>query len=131
MDGVLELIYENLAKCVHDCSKGGLAIAISELCMNDNIGCNILLEKVPSDKLENDELLFSESHSRYLIAVKKKDLNKVKDLLSKKKLAYSAIGNFGGAKIQFKKNSTNVVNLSVDKARRNWFNSLEELVIHG
>ncbi|HSG73904.1 MAG TPA: phosphoribosylformylglycinamidine synthase subunit PurL, partial [Nitrosopumilaceae archaeon] len=37
MNAVLEIISKNLAKCVHDCSKGGLAIAISELCMNNNI----------------------------------------------------------------------------------------------
>jgi phosphoribosylformylglycinamidine synthase len=130
MNIVLEIISKNLAKCVHDCSKGGLAIAISEICMNNDIGCKISLEKVPSKKLQNDELLFSETHSRYLIVIEKKNLNKIKKIILGKKLEFAPIGDFGGTKILFKKNSTNIINLSVDKARLNWMNSLEELV-HG
>jgi phosphoribosylformylglycinamidine synthase len=131
MNTVLEIIKKNLAKCVHDSSKGGLAIAITELCMNNRIGCKISFDKVPSKNLENDELLFSESHSRYLIVVEKKNLNKIKKLLSEKNLDYDIIGTFGGTRILFKKNSVNIANLSVDKIRLNWMSSLEEIVIHG
>ncbi len=131
MNAVLEIINKNLAKCVHDCSKGGLAIAISELCMNSKIGCKISLEKIPSKNLENDELLFSESHSRYIIVIERKNLNKIKKILTGKKLEYAVIGNFEGSKILIEKNSKNIVNLSVEKTRLNWLNSLEELVIHG
>ena len=131
MNTILDVINKNLVKCAHDCSKGGLAIAVSELCMNNNIGCKISLDKIPSKKLENDELLFSESHSRYLIVIEKKNLNKINKILSSKKLDYATIGNFEGSKISFKKNSENIVNLSVDTARLNWLKSLEELVIHG
>lgn len=131
MNTVLELINANLVKNVHDCSKGGLAIAISELCMNNQTGCNISLEKVPSQKLDYAELLFSESHSRYLITIEKKNLEKIINLLNAKKLEYGIIGKFGGSKILFKKKSMNIINLSVDKARKNWLKSLEELVIHG
>jgi len=131
MNAVLKVISKNLVKCVHDCSKGGLAIAISELCMNNNIGCKISLDKIPSKKLENDELLFSESHSRYLLVIEKKNVNKIKKILSEKKLEYAILGDFGGTKILFNNNSMNIANLSVDTARLNWLNSLEELVIHG
>ncbi len=75
-------------------------------------------------------MLFSESHSRYLIVTEKKNLNKIKKILLEKKLDFATIGDFGGTKISFTKNSANIVNLSVDKARLNWMNSLEELV-HG
>ena len=131
MNIVLEIIKKNLAKSVHDCSKGGLAIAISELCMNNRIGCKISLDKVPSKKLKNDELLFSESHSRYLIVVERKNLNKIKKLLSEKNLDHDIIGNFGGTKILFEKNLVNIANLNVEKLRLNWMNSLEEIVVHG
>jgi phosphoribosylformylglycinamidine synthase subunit PurL len=131
MSAVLDIISNNLTKLVHDCSKGGLAIAISELCMNNNIGCKISLEKIPSQKLENDELLFSESHSRYLMVVEKKNLEKIIKILAEKKLDNAIIGNFEDSTILFKKNSMNIINLSVDKARQNWLKSLEELIIHG
>ena len=131
METILEVIRKDIVKCVHDCSKGGLAIAVSELCMINNIGCKISLEKVPSEKLQTDQLLFSESHSRYLIVVEKKNLKNVQDFLSKKKVQYNVIGNFGGSKIIIERNSKNIANLRVDKARLKWMNSLEELVLHG
>ena len=75
-------------------------------------------------------MLFSESHSRYILVIEKKNLNKIKKILTGKKLEYAQIGVFGGEKILFKKNSANIINLSVEKARLNWLNSLEEIV-HG
>jgi phosphoribosylformylglycinamidine synthase len=99
--------------------------------MNNRIGCKISFDKVPSKKLENDELLFSESHSRYLIVVEKKNLSKIKKFLSEKNLDYDILGNFGGTKVLFKKNSVNIANLCVDKIRLNWMSALEEIVVHG
>ena len=127
----LEIIRKELAKCVHDCSKGGMVIAVSELCMTNDIGCKISLENIPSHNLHNYQLLFSESHSRYLVVVSKENLNQIKKFLSKKNVPYNVIGIFGGKKIIFEKNSTNVVDLSVDKARKKWMSSLRELVLHG
>ena len=43
MKSVLSLISKNLVKCAHDCSKGGLAIAISELCIFGKLGCDVNL----------------------------------------------------------------------------------------
>jgi len=77
MNAVLELIKKNLVQLVHDCSKGGLACTISELCMQRKIGCSIALEKIPSEKLSADQLLFSESHSRYLLVIKRKNLKQI------------------------------------------------------
>jgi hypothetical protein len=63
--------------------------------------------------------------------VKKNNLEKIKKILSQKNAEYDIIGNFGGAEIIFEKNSKKIVNLSVDKTRLKWMNSLEELVLHG
>jgi phosphoribosylformylglycinamidine synthase len=131
MDAILTIIRKKLVKCVHDCSKGGLAIAISELCMMNNIGCKISLETIPSEKLAIDRLLFSESHSRYLIVTTKNNLGKIKNILSQKNVDYNIIGNFEGTEIIFEKNAKKIANLSVDKTRLKWMNSLEELVLHG
>ena len=56
---------------VHDISAGGLAIALSEMCLSSGLGCEIDLSKVPSeDGISDNNLLFSESYARYLITVK-------------------------------------------------------------
>ncbi len=131
MKTVLEIIDDGLIKSAHDCSKGGLAVAVSELCMKSMIGCKISLEKVPGEKLDVDRVLFSESHSRYLLAFDKKNLKKLEDLLKKNKVSFKIIGTFGGEKIQFLNGTKSIIDLRVDKAQKTWLNSLGDLVLHG
>lgn len=131
MDFVLNIIKKGILKNVHDCSKGGLSVAVSEICMINQIGCNVSLEKVPGEKLDVDRTLFSESHSRYLLVLEKKNLKTLEDILKKNKISYGIIGAFGSDQIRFNKNSKNIIDLRVDKARKTWINSLRELVVHG
>ena len=127
MDAVLSLIGGDLLQDAHDCSKGGLAVAVSELCMTGRIGCRVLLEGLPGDGLAADKSLFSESHSRYLLVVSEKNRSKVMDLLSERGADYGIVGEFGGDQIEFRRGSAGAVGLSVDKARTRWLKSLEEL----
>ena len=131
MDAILDIINDDLAKNVHDCSKGGLAVAISELCMSNLLGCDVSIEGIPGEKLNIDKILFSESHSRYLITAEKKNLKKIEGILQKSNTPYKIIGIFNGKKIQFKKGKKSIIDLSVDKAQKAWLNSLRELVMHG
>ncbi|MBI1662783.1 MAG: phosphoribosylformylglycinamidine synthase subunit PurL [Nitrosopumilus sp.] len=131
MKSVLEIIPKQLLKSVHDCSKGGLAVAVSELSLNNQIGCKVSLDKVPGKKLAVDRVLFSESHSRYLLIFDKKNLSKVEKILKKNKTSYNIIGKFGGDKIQFVNGKKSVIDLRVDKAQKTWLNSLRDLVLHG
>jgi len=131
MKVVLEVIKNQLLKSVHDCSKGGLAVAISELCMTNQIGCSITLENVPGEKLDVDRILFSESHSRYLLTLDKKNLKKLEVILKKNKVSFKLIGKFRGGKIQFTKGTKSVIDLRVDMAQETWLNSLKDLVLHG
>ena len=131
MDAVLALFKKNLLKGAHDCSKGGIAVAVSELCMQNNIGCKVSLDKIPGEKLSQDRLLFSESHSRYLLVAEKQKLAKIQKVLSKNNVSYGIVGRFEGDQIQFKANSASIIDLSVDKVQKRWMRSLEDLVLHG
>ncbi len=128
---VLEVIQNQFLKSVHDCSKGGLAVAVSELCMTNQIGCTISLEKVPGENLDVDRILFSESHSRYLLVLDKKNLKKLEVMLNKSKVSFKLIGQFKGEKIQFTNGVKSIIDLRVDKAQKTWLNSLKDLVLHG
>ncbi len=128
---VLKVIQSKLLKSAHDCSKGGLAVAVSELCMTNQIGCNISLDNVPGKKLDVDRILFSESHSRYLLVIEKKNLKKLVNILNKSKVSFKLIGQFKGERIQFTKGTKSIIDLRVDKAHETWFNSLRNLMLHG
>ena len=65
-NSMLHLIRNNVAGCVHDCSKGGLGIALSEMAIQGQLGIIINLDSVPNSCSGLDNLLFSESHSRFI-----------------------------------------------------------------
>lgn len=89
---VLQLITNNLVDCVHDCSKGGIAIALSEMAIAGNIGLNVNLSLIPNSCSRLDNLVFSESQSRFIIGSRAPI--KVKKLLSKfKGLSFAQIGS--------------------------------------
>lgn len=131
MFSVLKVIGDSLVKSVHDCSKGGLAVAVSEMCMTNNIGCKVRLDAVPGEKLPVDRILFSESHSRYLLALERKNLKRLENILKKNKVSFKEIGEFGGDKIQFVDSAKSIIDLSVERSQKIWLSSLKNLVLHG
>ncbi len=128
---VLEVIGEDLAKSVHDCSKGGLAVTVAEICMLSDVGATIMLEKVPSDKIQNDELMFSETHSRFLLVVDPSKAGRVLSILQSHGVVHANIGKFSGKTIAFRDRIRLIAGVRVDKAQEKWLNSLGSLVSHG
>jgi len=65
---------EGIVKSCHDLSEGGLAVAAAEMAFAGGYGLELDLQKVPGkDLTRNDFVLFSESNSRFLIEIAKKD----------------------------------------------------------
>jgi phosphoribosylformylglycinamidine (FGAM) synthase-like enzyme len=61
---------EGLVASCHDCSDGGLGIALAESAFAGGWGMEIDLRKVPTEGIERDDyLLFSESQSRFVVTV--------------------------------------------------------------
>lgn len=85
---------------VHDCSSGGLGVAIAEMAISGNLGAELDLKNSPmDDQLDIPTLLFSESHGRYLITVKK---DAVDGILSKIGVPSEVIGVVGGNSLVIK-----------------------------
>jgi len=58
-----------VASC-HDCSDGGLGVALAESSFAGGLGMEVDLRKIPSDNIEgNDALFYSESASRFIVTV--------------------------------------------------------------
>jgi phosphoribosylformylglycinamidine synthase II len=69
-------IMEGTVASCHDCSDGGLGVALAESAFAGGFGMEIDLRKVPAEGIERDDyLLFSESQSRFVVTVnpEKKD----------------------------------------------------------
>lgn len=63
---------------VHDCSTGGIGVALSEMALSGDLGAKIHLSKIPAQEdLDDLELLFSESHGRYIVCVKEEAADEI------------------------------------------------------
>lgn len=73
-----KVLYQSLAKAInlglvvscHDCSDGGLGVALAEVAFAGGYGLEVDLRTVPTrDIIRDDYLLFSESASRFLVTI--------------------------------------------------------------
>jgi len=63
---MLKAMNEGLINAAHDISDGGLAVAITEMCLGGDMGAEIDLSPM-NNGLPDDDLLFSESPTRWII----------------------------------------------------------------
>jgi phosphoribosylformylglycinamidine synthase subunit PurL len=119
---ILQLIHEKITNCVHDCSKGGLAISLIEMALQGNIGISIDLERIPNRCKQLDYLLFSETNSRYLFATKK--TSEAEILLDKLGCSYSEIGHAGDydGTIDLRQSKKRTISIPLQKARSSYEN---------
>jgi phosphoribosylformylglycinamidine synthase II len=127
-DMILKIINDQLISCSHDCSKGGLGIALAEMAIGSNCGVNIDLEKVPNTCKRLDFLLFAETPSRFIIGTKNEE--KLEKEFSKcKKLKYSKIGKVMdyGDNITFVSKNKKIINLEMQIAKK-YFENISSIM---
>ena len=73
-DMVRGLIRDGLVRAVHDCSDGGLYVAIAEMAMAGNVGADIVTD---GTDLPVHALLFGEDQGRYVIAAAPADVDAI------------------------------------------------------
>jgi len=120
---ILKIIKEQLISCCHDCSKGGLAIALAEMAFGSSCGLSIDLDRLPNTCKRVDFLLFAETPSRFIIATK--NAEKLEKEFSKcPNLIYSKIGKVMdyGDNITFRLNNKNIINLEMQIAKKYYEN---------
>src|SRR5688500_19928407 len=118
MNAVVNLRQSSLASCVHDCSKGGIGVALAEMAIAGSIGFKVQLDSVPNSCKQIDELLFSETQSRYIIATKEPE--SVHEVLSAKGLRFAEIGKTIPTSIEFIKGKQDMIRLSLKQLQSNF-----------
>ena len=70
MRALFNAISSGLIVACHDCSEGGLGVAVAEMALAGRLGAKLELGNVPhSSGMSDDSILFSESLSRFVIEV--------------------------------------------------------------
>jgi len=123
-DTCLKLADKNLLRSAHDCSDGGLAVAIAESCFSSlgrkAVGAEI---EVGSDGLSVEALLFGESPSRIVISFAPENLEKVK--AAAEACPFKVIGKVTGGNLSINIDGVEKVSASVADLEHIWKTSLE------
>jgi len=109
-NAVRDLIREGLVKSAHDCSEGGLAVALAECCFNPEglFGAEIHVARASGLRCEEDRkrdacaTLFNESQSRIIISVAPENLDKAISLLRERDVPFQQLGEVGGDELQIR-----------------------------
>ncbi|UCG45928.1 MAG: phosphoribosylformylglycinamidine synthase subunit PurL [Candidatus Bathyarchaeota archaeon] len=74
LKSMTEAISAGYVKACHDLSEGGLAVAAAEMALSGDLGIDLSLRSVLKSKSaeRDDQILFSESNSRFLVEVEEK-----------------------------------------------------------
>tara|TARA_B100001105_G_scaffold228896_1_gene200226 strand:+ start:3003 stop:5231 length:2229 start_codon:yes stop_codon:yes gene_type:complete len=89
------LIQHDLVKSAHDCSEGGLAVAIAESCIKGEIGFKGEFET----RGRWDVQLFGEQQSRIVISVKEDNIDEVMQLCIDYQVEVLNLGSVGGERL--------------------------------
>ncbi len=127
--GLRALIHSGAVKSAHDCSEGGLAVALAESCISQLvaretprlIGAEIDLSAIKGARL--DALLFGETQSRVVISVSALNAGKVLAQVKILGVPAALIGKVAGTSLQIKTTSETIA-AETSALHDFWWNSI-------
>jgi phosphoribosylformylglycinamidine synthase II len=113
-----------LLRSAHDCSDGGLAVALAECSFSslnrEAVGADVDL----AGTLEISARLFSESPSRSIISFDEAMLGSIEEIAARANCPFTILGRTGGDRLSIKADGEEVINLSVAELEAAWRTSL-------
>src|SRR5947199_1240570 len=125
-NAVRDLIREGLVKSAHDCSEGGLAVAVAECCFNPEklLGAEINLKAADTPATT---VLFDESQSRIVTSVARADLEKTESILREHGVLFQELGEVGGDTLSIRVNEE-TFRWQVADLYDDWWNAIRRTV---
>ena len=150
-NAVRDLIRAGLVKSAHDCSEGGLAVALAESCFNpkQRFGAEIDLKGCSPESVRGvgrdaggtpastEEILFNESQSRIVISVSPENVDKTMSILSatadssggerERSVPVRQLGKVSGDELRIQTNNQEFA-WPIADLYDDWWNSIRRLV---
>jgi phosphoribosylformylglycinamidine synthase subunit PurL len=132
-DALRGFIQTGVVKSAHDCSEGGLAVALAECCISQQIaretprliGAEIDLS--PAGQMRFDALLFGETQGRVIISVAPDDVAKVLGRAEILEIGATRLGTVGGENLRVRTSSDEFV-WRLPDLHDAWWNAIARLM---
>ncbi len=126
---VLQLIRTGLIQSAHDCSDGGLAVALAECCMSGPDQARGAVVRLNPGRQRIDSMLFGESQSRIVVSAKPVQRQAVLAQAQQLGVPAAVVGAVGGAALVIylgdERSTTKTIDLPVATIADRWGLSLE------
>jgi phosphoribosylformylglycinamidine synthase subunit PurL len=142
-NAVRDLIRDGLVKSAHDCSEGGLAVALAECCFNPEklFGAEIDYIRRPvgdaqhtsqahqrnASHSEAATVLFNESQSRVVISVAPESLQKTMSVLQERQIPFQELGKVSGNQLRIRVGSEEF-SWPIADLHNDWWNAIRSAV---
>lgn len=121
---ILDANDKKLLQSAQDIAEGGLAVALAECSMENEMGIEVKLDS----ELRKDIALFGESQSRFIISVRPENLNTIKELIAENKIPSTVLGTIGGEKFKISISGEEIINLPIEGMKKTWKDTFELLM---
>jgi phosphoribosylformylglycinamidine synthase II len=119
---LIELIQEGLLDSAHDCTDGGIAVALAEKSFRPEVGARI---KIPSGGLFPEFALFGEDPSHVLLSCDPGSLARIKEVAAKYSVSADAIGETIPDKVEVLLDGKTVISATVAALKDAYEGALE------
>lgn len=123
-EACLQAAEAGLLHSAHDCSDGGLAVALAECCFSS---LNVAATGVAVDltgALAIASLLFSESPSRIIISFDAASLGAIEQIAAGQNCPFTILGGVKGTRLSIRANAVEEIEVAVAELENVWRNSL-------
>jgi phosphoribosylformylglycinamidine synthase len=123
------LIRKGVVKSAHDCSEGGLAVALAECCMSgaEKMGARIRLPQTSGSSSQVNERLdvnlFNESQSRIVVSVPREASDLVEQEAAQAGIELTKLGSVGGSELAIEERE-GILSWPLDQLHEAWYSSI-------
>ncbi|MEA1964554.1 MAG: phosphoribosylformylglycinamidine synthase subunit PurL, partial [Candidatus Aerophobetes bacterium] len=127
----IQIIEAGLINSAHDCSEGGLAVALAECCISNpdrKLGALINLSPLilHFSRVRVDALLFNEAQSRIIVSCRPGNFARIKDFAERNNVPFFKLGTVGGKRVVIERNEERLIDISVDELELLYYRSFSK-----
>ncbi|MGB8115007.1 MAG: phosphoribosylformylglycinamidine synthase subunit PurL [Candidatus Sulfotelmatobacter sp.] len=119
---IVQIIQQGLVESVHDCSEGGLAVALAEKAFPEAIGARVNLA---SGGLPGEFILFGEDASRILLSCDPNSLERIQQIAAQSQISADVIGETIPDRLEISLDGLSVVSAAVSPLNQIYESALE------
>ena len=117
---MLRTLRSGRVESIHDVSKGGLAVAVAEMSVQGRKGVTVDLDEVPNKTSRMDNLLFSESRSRFVLETKPRNTSSIVHSFRRLGIPAAKVGSVTDNGVEFLSKEQSIITIPLAEASRAW-----------